>query len=127
MLQRPFGATARKGFTPSEATTFVFSFKQPLFKRLQMEVGENMKEFSDEIWTATLLLDQLGLYMTEVFQKSREDVIRRQQDEMLELSTPVVKLWDGILALKDGYTTGDGLGIGLGGARRQARWPRPGD
>lgn len=90
---------AAMGFTPSEATTFVFSFKQPLFKRLQPEVGADLKEFSDEIWAATLLLDQLGLYMMEVFQKTREDVIRRQQDEMLELSTPVVKLWDGILAL----------------------------
>lgn len=35
----------------------------------------------------------------EVFQKSREETIQRQQQEMLELSTPVVKLWDGILAL----------------------------
>jgi rsbT co-antagonist protein RsbR len=90
---------AAKGFTPSETATFAFSFKQPLFTRLKTEVGADLKEFSDEIWTATLLLDQLGLYLTEVFQKSREDVIRRQQDEMLELSTPVVKLWDGILAL----------------------------
>jgi rsbT co-antagonist protein RsbR len=50
-------------------------------------------------WTATELLDKLGLYTTEVYQKSREEVILRQQEEMLELSTPVVKLWDGILAL----------------------------
>ena len=53
-----------------------------------------------EMWTATtLILDALGLYTTEVYQKSREEVIARQQQEMLELSTPVVKLWDGILAL----------------------------
>lgn len=88
-----------KGFTPSEVATFAFSFKQPLFTRLKAETGEDLQEFSDEIWTATLFIDQLGLYLTEVFQKSREDVIRRQQDEMLELSTPVVKLWEGILAL----------------------------
>jgi rsbT co-antagonist protein RsbR len=46
-----------------------------------------------------LLLDKLGLYTTEVFQKSREEVIQRQQDELLELSTPVVTLWQGVLAL----------------------------
>ena len=50
-------------------------------------------------WAATELLDRLGLYTTEVYQKAREEVINRQQQEMLELSTPVVKLWDGILAL----------------------------
>src|ERR1700721_2650197 len=45
------------------------------------------------------LLDKLGLFTTEMYQKAREAVIQRQQAEMLELSTPVVKLWDGILAL----------------------------
>jgi rsbT co-antagonist protein RsbR len=45
------------------------------------------------------MLDQLGLYTTEAYQKTRDEVIMRQQEEMLELSTPVVKLWDGILAL----------------------------
>ena len=54
---------------------------------------------ADELWNATVLLDSLGLYTTEVYQKAREEVIARQQEEMLELSTPVVKLWDGILAL----------------------------
>ena len=54
---------------------------------------------ASEIWSLTELLDAMGLYTTEVFQKSREEMIRRQQEEMLELSTPVVKLWDGILAL----------------------------
>jgi rsbT co-antagonist protein RsbR len=90
---------AASGFTPSEMAAFIFSFKQPLFTRLKTEVGADIKEFSSEIWAATLLLDRLGLYLTEVFQKSREEIIKRQQDEMLELSTPVVKLWDGILAL----------------------------
>jgi rsbT co-antagonist protein RsbR len=52
-----------------------------------------------EVWTSTELLDKLGLFTTEVFQKTREEVIVRQQQELLELSTPVVKLWDGVLAL----------------------------
>jgi len=54
---------------------------------------------AEEIWTATLLLDQLGLYTVEVFQKNREELIVRQQQEMIELSTPVIQLWSGILAL----------------------------
>lgn len=88
-----------RGFTPSETATFVLSFKQPLFTRLKKEAGDNAQVLADEIWTATVLLDKLGLDTTEVFQKKREEVITRQKDDMMELSTPVVKLWDGILAL----------------------------
>jgi len=89
---------ASLGFTPSETATFVFSFKEALFERMFSSESESahLSEFS---WTTNKLLDQLGLYTTEVFQKSREDIISRQQMEMLELSTPVVELWHGILAL----------------------------
>ena len=87
------------GFSPSETAFFVFSLKRPLFSRLLQESANNGKGAAEEIWMATELLDKLGLYTTEVHQKAREDVINRQQQDMLELSTPVVKLWDGILAL----------------------------
>ena len=90
---------AIQGFSPSETATFVFSLKQPFFTRLRQELGADAGALADELWTSTVLLDKLGLYTTEVFLKSREDVIRRQQAEMLELSTPVVKLWDGVLAV----------------------------
>jgi rsbT co-antagonist protein RsbR len=90
---------ALQGFSPSETATVVFSLKQPLFARLRKELGGDAAALADEMWTATVLLDKLGLYTTEVFQKAREDVIKRQQLEMLELSTPVVKLWDGVLAV----------------------------
>jgi rsbT co-antagonist protein RsbR len=90
---------ARLGFSPSETATFVFSLKQPLFARLRREVGNDAQALADEIWKATKLLDQLGLYTTEVHQKNREEVIARQQQEMLELSTPVVQLWQGVVAL----------------------------
>jgi rsbT co-antagonist protein RsbR len=89
----------QQGFSPSEVATFVFSLKKPLFARLTTELAKDAAALSREIWAATEVLDQLGLYTTEVFQKSREEVIGRQQQEMLELSTPVVKLWDGVLAL----------------------------
>ena len=87
------------GFTPSETANFVFSFKQPLFSALRRSGEQNPLELVENMWVTDLLLDKLGLYTTEVYQKSREEVIRRQQAEMLELSTPVVQLWEGIVAL----------------------------
>jgi rsbT co-antagonist protein RsbR len=92
-------ARAAQGFSPSETATFVFSLKQPLFEGLRTEHGNDVKAMADASWHMTQLLDQLGLYTMEVYQKSREEVVTRQQDEIAELSTPVVKLWDGILAL----------------------------
>jgi rsbT co-antagonist protein RsbR len=90
---------ARQGFTPSETATFVFSLKHPLFERIRAAYTKDPDGLAREMWTATMLLDKLGLFTTEVFQKGREEVIALQQQEMLELSTPVVQLWDGILAL----------------------------
>ena len=90
---------ARLGFSPTETATFVFSLKQPLFARLRQSYGNDPQALADETWTASVVLDKLGLYTVEAFQKSREELILRQQQEMLELSTPVVELWDGILAL----------------------------
>ncbi len=92
-------ARAIRGFTPSQTATFVFSLKEPLFTLLLREVRGNADKLAEEIWVTTRLLDKLGLYTTEVFQRNREDVIARQQEELLELSTPVVQLWEGILAL----------------------------
>lgn len=90
---------ARQGFTPSETATFVFSLKQPLFSHLRTLYNGDPVGLSDELWATTQLLDKLGLHTTELYQQSREEVIQRQQEEMLELSTPVVELWDGVLAL----------------------------
>ena len=90
---------AIQGFTPTETATFVLSMKQPLFVRLRkIHDGQPDYLFAD-LWNATVLLDKLGLYATEVFQKSREEVIGRQQNEMFQLSSPVVELWQGILGL----------------------------
>src|SRR5687767_3838808 len=88
-----------QGFSPSETATFVFSMKRPLFGRIRKDLTGDADGVAVVTWAATELLDRLGLYTTEVYQKSREEVISRQQQELLELSTPVVKLWDGILAL----------------------------
>ncbi len=90
---------ARQGFSPTETATFVFSLKRPVFSRIQKELSKEPEKVQQESWAMGDLIDKLGLFTTEVFLKSRERVIVRQQQEMLELSTPVVKLWEGILAL----------------------------
>src|SRR6202034_553513 len=86
-------------YASAETATFIFSFKRPLFQALREEAGSNAQVLADEIWAATELLDSLGLHTVATFQRAREELINRQQQEMLELSTPVVKLWDGVLAL----------------------------
>src|SRR6202789_3269299 len=90
---------AQQGFTPTETATFVLSVKKPLFEVLRDHVGNDANSVAAELWSTTELIDSLGLFTAEMYLKTREEVIRRQQEEMLELSTPVVKLWDGILAL----------------------------
>ena len=92
-------ARVAMGATPSEVARFILSLKQPLFGRLRQELGTDAARFSDEIWTASTLIDELALYTTEVYQRSRNEIIVRQQEEMLELSTPVVQLWEGVLAI----------------------------
>jgi len=99
MLAEISGARAKQGFTPTETAAFIFSLKQPVFARLRQEYAGSAEILVDETWAANVVLDKLGLYTTEVFQKSREEIILRQQQELLELSTPVVQLWDGILAV----------------------------
>ena len=90
---------ARRGFTPTETASFVFSLKEPLFARLRQELGMDAHGLAEETWAANQILDALGLYTTEIHQQGRESLIARQAQEMLELSTPVVELWDGVLAL----------------------------
>jgi rsbT co-antagonist protein RsbR len=83
---------ASKGFTPTETATFVFSLKQAIFEALR-------EESAGTLWSASQLIDALGLFTAEAFLRTREQIIQRQQDELLELSTPVVKLWQGVVAL----------------------------
>jgi rsbT co-antagonist protein RsbR len=90
---------ALQGFSPTETATFVLSLKQPVFARLRADLEKSPALFADALWSVTSLFDNLALYTTELYQKSREEVISRQQQELMELSTPVVELWTGILAL----------------------------
>ena len=90
---------ALQGMSSTETATFVFSLKKPLFARVRSVSGTDAAAIAEETWTITELVDRLGLHTVDAFQKARETVIHRQQEELLELSTPVVKLWDGVLAL----------------------------
>lgn len=98
-LEKVSRSRVKQGFSSDETATFIFSFKRPLFAALRAEAGQDGTAFADEVWVATALLDGLGLHTVKSFQRSREEVINRQQQDLLELSTPVVKLWDGVLAL----------------------------
>ncbi|MFC0134019.1 anti-anti-sigma factor [Massilia eurypsychrophila] len=99
MLTEISAARAKQGSTPSETATFIFSLKQSLFGTMRNELGNEPEALAAALWSISTLLDKLGLFTIEVFQKSRDQIIIRQQQELLELSTPVVKLWQDILAL----------------------------
>ena len=90
---------AQAGLTPGETALFVLSLKRPLFSLLRREAKGDAELLGEETWRATMLLDRLAIFTTEIYQRTRDEIIHRQQEEMLELSTPVVKLWEGILAL----------------------------
>jgi len=98
-LQDFSSSRAKEGYTPAETASFVFSLKQPLFQALGQELSKDSDALLAANWEATMLLDNLGLFTVESFQKTREDIISRQQQELLELSTPVVRLWENVLAL----------------------------
>ncbi len=89
----------RQGFTPIETATFIFSLKKPIFELLRNKFADSPQIITDEIAATSNLFDDLGLYVIDVYQKAREQVILRQQQELLELSTPVVQLWQNVLAL----------------------------
>ncbi|HEX7815987.1 STAS domain-containing protein [Dyella sp.] len=98
-LEQVSRSRALQGFDSQHTATFVFSLKQALFALIQREFASDPLLLTEQVWMISELVDALGMHTVRTFQKSREDVIKRQQEELLELSTPVVKLWDGILAL----------------------------
>ena len=90
---------ALQGFTPSETATFIFSLKEALLPALQETLGDDPATLAGEILAVNRLLDSLGLMTFETYSQSREQLIREQSEAILELSTPVVQLWEGVLAL----------------------------
>jgi rsbT co-antagonist protein RsbR len=98
-LGRLSESRGNQGFSPAETATFILSLKQSLFTSLRNQLSNDAPRLADEMWRTTILLDKLALHTMDVYLQARERTITRQQEDMLELSTPVVKLWDGILAL----------------------------
>lgn len=98
-LEKLSASRALLGHDSQQTASFIFAFKGPLFSLLQEHYRNEPEQLAAQLWEISELLDALGMYTIATFQKSREAVIKRQQEELLELSTPVVKLWDGVLAL----------------------------
>ena len=90
---------AREGYSSSEIATFIFSFKKEVFKLLSRALLKQPEQIASEIQLSSETIDQLGLYTIEVYQKTRERLIESQRKDLLELSTPVIQLWQGIIAL----------------------------
>jgi rsbT co-antagonist protein RsbR len=90
---------ARQGFSAKETGLYVFSLKDALFKNIQEDFKDDLKALTDAIIKVSKLMDNLGIVTFETFIKGREEVILRQTDEITEISTPVIRVWDGILAL----------------------------
>ena len=98
-LERLSRSRAQIGQDSSQTANFIFALKGPFFTLLQKEFSNQPALFAEQLLQASELFDSLGMHTIRTYQASREAVIRRQQEELLELSTPVVKLWDGVLAL----------------------------
>jgi rsbT co-antagonist protein RsbR len=88
-----------QGFTPADTCMFVLSLKQPIFDSLRDASNSKPADLIAEIWQSGNLIDKLAMLTIDTAVSFREQTIARQQEEMMELSTPVVKLWDGVLAL----------------------------
>ena len=90
---------AEQGRSAGDTSAFVLALKRPLFVGLQRKLSSNSGDLLDALWAATTVVDRLAQRTVTTHQHSREEIIRRQQLELLELSTPVIKLWEGVLAV----------------------------
>jgi rsbT co-antagonist protein RsbR len=90
---------AAKGQSMADTSRFVLSLKRPLFESLRKGLANDPAALSRELWALSLTVDKLAQHTASTYQNAREEIIRRQQEELLELSTPVIKLWDGVLAV----------------------------
>jgi len=99
MLAHLTQARAAQGSSAGETSHFILALKRPLFNALQAHYAGDSQSMMTAVWELSTLIDKLAQWTVTAYQRSREEVIVRQQQELLELSTPVVKLWDGILAV----------------------------
>jgi len=98
-LETVSSSRAAQGSSSGETSRFVLAAKKPLFDRLQTAFSKDAAGLAENLWWVSLLVDRAAQYTVDAYQRTREEIINRQQQELLELSTPVVKLWDGVLAV----------------------------
>ncbi|MZP31312.1 STAS domain-containing protein [Heliobacterium undosum] len=99
MLVQISVSRSHQGFSPTETANYIFSLKEVLIRLIQSELNNQIDVFVQEFIPLSRVLDKLGLITFDSYTRAREEIIIRQQQEMLELSTPVIRVWDGILAL----------------------------
>jgi rsbT co-antagonist protein RsbR len=99
VLTKLSASRAAQGSSAAETSHFVLSVKRPVFVAIQTKLSANSQLLMNVVWAISSLVDKMAQLTVGTFQKTREEVIARQQEELLELSTPVVKLWDGVLAV----------------------------
>ncbi|HEY3651272.1 MAG TPA: STAS domain-containing protein [Streptosporangiaceae bacterium] len=88
------GSRARNGFTPTETALGVFALKDAVYE-LVIDTAELVPEYL----AFSRMIDDLGLHTVETYAAAREQIIADQADAMLELSIPVIKLWEGVIAV----------------------------
>lgn len=99
MLRDISTSRARQGFTPTETATYILSLKDALLEHLQEEFGDDPEQLNTEVIKMSKVIDKLGLLTFETFTAAREKFINEQSRSLLELSTPVIKLWDEVVML----------------------------
>jgi rsbT co-antagonist protein RsbR len=90
---------AAQGRSAGETSGFILALKQPIFRGLQQRLHQDAGALMEAVLWSAGLVDAMAQFTASVYQRTREDMIRRQQLELMELSTPVVKLWEGVLAV----------------------------
>ena len=98
-LEQLSASRAAQGTSAGSTSAFVLALKQPVFTALQKDLASDSQGLVQAIAEITGLVDALAQWTVDAYQRTREQLIARQQDELLELSTPVIKLWDGVLAV----------------------------
>ena len=87
---------ARQGFTATETATSVFALKDALLTVL----GDSASDAVLRDYVAfSRFVDGMGLFTFDSYTRAREELIADQAEQLLELSTPVVKLWEGVVAV----------------------------
>jgi len=99
MLRDISASRAEQGFSPSETAGYIFSLKDALLEYLQAELAESPDLLNAEVVKMNKVIDKLGLLTFEAFTRVREDLIAQQSRSLMELATPVIKLWDEIVML----------------------------